>query len=103
MERLVTKVNCSNCNNDYKTWDAPPNSKQADGCNSEVHVSKDGRQLIYSHYGSNYDTMRHLVIKEEGIPSGTICDTCIKTMLENGSIQPDNNFNYWHDFSGLEL
>lgn len=96
-------MKCSNCGNEYKTWDSPPKAKQADGCNSEVHLTKDGRQLIYSHYGSNYDTMRHLVVKEGGIPNGTICDVCIKTLLTDGDIVPDNSFNYWQDFEGLEL
>jgi hypothetical protein len=95
----MEKVFCNNCNLGYKDVFSQE-SNQAFGCASDVVVHNEQR-YIYSHYGSEYDTLKHIVSESSEIKLGVICDCCISNSLRNNEIIEDTNFNYWDNIPNV--
>jgi hypothetical protein len=65
------------------------------GLPSELYEDE-GRYFILSHYGSCYDTAKHVFPKDaKGLSVGRICDECIQKLLREKKIKEVQGFNYF--------
>lgn len=86
-------VFCATCRQKFKEV---VGATQAYGCASDVFVdAKSGARLILSHYGSIFDTDRHVVSSQSLLKDGIVCDECIAyEVLAHRAIR-DRKFNYF--------
>ncbi len=87
------KVICETCGNENKEiFSAETN--QAYG--TATDVIKVGKNMYsYSHYGSNFDLMKHFIYKKSGIKLGVLCDKCLSEAKSKGLAKEDVKFNYF--------
>lgn len=91
------KIFCDNCNKPYKDL-IDFETKQANRCSSEV-ILENKTKIIYSNYGSDYDTSRHIANQDSDIKIGLICDLCIAELIRKKEIIEDTNYDYFHKLS----
>lgn len=73
-------MNCNTCGTHYREFDFAPG--QAPDCSASVYL-KDGDFYLLAFYGSQHD-MRRFALKPGNYELGTICDTCINTLINEG-------------------
>lgn len=69
---------CCICGYEYKN----PNVQFAPSLDSTI----DG-DMIYSNFGSDYDTFKFKIVEDIGFYTGLICDQCIKILSKNEKIK----------------
>lgn len=92
-------ITCSNCGKDYNNIFSLEGN-QAYGCASDV-VEQNGSLMVYSHYGSTFDTSRHLASLQANIKVGVICDDCISKLRYEGFLTEDPSHDYWGALDSL--
>jgi len=91
-EKKQEAIICATCGKEYSNMFS--NSNQAYGCASEL-IEKQGELFSLSHYGSCYDTMKHIFKKNGDFKLGIICDKCIEKAIAEGIAIEDENYNYF--------
>lgn len=75
-------VKCNTCHKTYKTIFEETN--QGHGCSATVFL-RDGNFFLAGHYGSKIADMNLYQLKIEGnFQVGSICDSCIESLISSG-------------------
>lgn len=98
----MESVKCDVCNTAFNDcFSAETN--QAFGCASDLFI-KENQTYILSHYGSSFDTLRFLVLRQSPLHQrqGTICDHCIEQLINKEEVTQDQNFDFWANVKALQ-
>jgi hypothetical protein len=100
MENKEDSVQCSTCGKAH-TNIFSLESNQAYGCASDL-MEKDGKIVSFSHYGSGFDTMKHIFNALGKYKIGVICDNCISEAVNSSIAVEDNDYDYWAPLTELQ-
>jgi ribosomal protein L37AE/L43A len=89
----IFSMTCSTCGTVFPWSGMDPTI--TDYCASEVGFCEErGEREVISHYGSDYDLSRHILLPESRLKDGLACDCCITAELNSKRIVLDKQFVY---------
>jgi len=86
-------ITCNNCQTKHKA--IFEETGQGHGCSASVFV-KNGATMILGHYGSAYcDGDLYTVTPGTVVELGTICDDCVRSLVNSGRATLSSEGNYF--------